>query len=56
MVVEMENYKIQFFFSQFDKYLPSVCCIRELGKGREGVRGLRALGQNSESFTPFLLQ
>jgi hypothetical protein len=35
-VVEMENYKIRFFFSQFDKYLPSVCCIRELGKAEKG--------------------
>lgn len=35
-VVEMENYKIWFFFSQFDKYLPSVYRIRELGKAEKG--------------------
>lgn len=37
----MENYKILFFFSQFDKYLLSVCCVRDsagiLGRLRKGA-------------------
>lgn len=45
-VVGMENYKIWFFFSQFDKYLPSVCCIRELGRQRRGQRS-EGLGQTA---------
>ena len=41
----MENYKIQFLFSQFDKYLLSVCCVRdselefwEVGQRSENLR------------------
>lgn len=37
----MENYKISFFFSQFDKYLLSVCCVQDsagiLGRLRKGA-------------------
>lgn len=55
----MENYKIWFFFSQFDKYLSSVCCIRELERQSRGQRSegswadrvLKAFG-----FIPFPLQ
>lgn len=42
----MENYKIQFFFSWFDKYLLSVCCVRDSELGFwEGWE----VGQRSEN-------
>lgn len=46
-MVKMENYKIEFLFSQFDKYLLRVCYVGTLswdcGKTRKG--GKEVLGR-----------